>query len=632
MKISTFSGRSSIVRCTMALVTGGLAMILATPFAHAKSGTGLGGSGVVYSVPRQIVQGNMPLSTSYTLQITSPANLPVGGTSLVTLNTSLLASPAGITSGQALSFVTYTPLQAGQPDGSVATFPASSQVASPSPVLTFTAPNQTLSVTVSVNIPDGAWAGSFGYEILTVGWPAGLTIEDPGAFINVTATRVAGPNGPVISIAQPVDQTVYTFTPSNLPAQIPYTIVGSTLDGSPLIGMNGTVNGQDLGLSPMGLGTANATATGTFSVSSPGIYTIAAVDANAVGLASTSVQITVQVLAGPPSVVINTPAPGSTYVLSGSEVDVPFTFTGTSQYGGVVQLSATLDGVPVTITPNGYGNLVATASGTLALTSMGSHALAVTCVDRYGTATTSESVVVTGGSAIKLGAAACFSILTYNKANTSDSAFQGACIGVVNGNWAQSGGQRTNTQQATTVYLSPGFTSSGPAVETVVYNGTYLNTAWTAAVNESARLAALPPTQTLGSITKNTTITQTAVGNYVYNVSSISLNHPARLVISAPAGSTVVVNVSGALTLNGATDGGWLLLAGGLTPKDVVYNFTGTGNVVHTAGGGNGSIIQGTILATKGTVQIDPGEVDGEIIAQTFSSSSGTLVNAPPCN
>src|ERR1700693_1317231 len=93
------------------------------------------------------------------------------------------------------------------------------------------------------------------------------------------------------------------------------------------------------------------------------------------------------------------------------------------------------------------------------------------------------------GSVVDLGDAAGFAVLTYNSNNTSDSAFQGGPIGVVNGNWTQSGGGQTNTQTPTTVYLSPGFTNNGPAVETTVFNGPLLNSAWTDAQNASAMLA-----------------------------------------------------------------------------------------------------------------------------------------------
>src|SRR4029077_6161395 len=71
-------------------------------------------------------------------------------------------------------------------------------------------------------------------------------------------------------------------------------------------------------------------------------------------------------------------------------------------------------------------------------------------------------------SFVDLGSAAGWAVLTYNSNNTSDSAFNGGPIGVVNGNWTQSGGGETDLQQATTVYLSPGFTNNGPPVEKTV--------------------------------------------------------------------------------------------------------------------------------------------------------------------
>src|ERR1700726_1256405 len=165
-------------------------------------------------------------------------------------------------------------------------------------------------------------------------------------------------------------------------------------------------------------------------------------------------------------------------------------------------------------------------------------------------------------SVVDLGSAAGWAVLTYNSNNTSDSAFNGGPIGVVNGNWTQSGGGQTDTQQPTTVYLSPGFTNNGPSVETTVYDASKLNAAWTDAVNASAMLASLAPTQTFGAITTGQTISESTKGNYVFNISSISLNQSA-LTLSAPAGSQVVLNISGNITLNGGSQGNGILLGGG---------------------------------------------------------------------
>jgi len=231
-------------------------------------------------------------------------------------------------------------------------------------------------------------------------------------------------------------------------------------------------------------------------------------------------------------------------------------------------------------------------------------------------------------SVVDLGEAAGFSVLTYQSNNTSDSAFQNApLIGVVNGDWTQSGGAQTNTQQPTTVMLSPGHTNNGPAIETTVFDAPRLNQAWTDAVNASAMLASLAPTQTLGNITSGGTISEAAVGHYVLNISNINLNQTS-LTLSAPVGSTFVLNISGNITLNGGSQGNGLLLGGGLTSSDVVYNLTGLNSKLTTSGGGNAQQINGIILATGAgaSVNLHPGGVNGEIITQYLTTSSGALV------
>lgn len=232
-------------------------------------------------------------------------------------------------------------------------------------------------------------------------------------------------------------------------------------------------------------------------------------------------------------------------------------------------------------------------------------------------------------SIVDFGTAAGWSVLTYNSNNTSDSAFQGGPIGVVNGDWTQSGGAQTNTQEPAIVYLSPGFTNNGPSVLSTVYDSAKLNTAWTDAVNASAALAALTPAQNLGAITSGQTISLSG-GNYVFNISSISLNQSA-LTFSAPAGSTIVLNVSGNITLNGGSQGNGILVAGGLRPSDVFINLTGTNSNLTTSGGGNAQQIFGTVLAvgTGASVNLHPGQINGEIIARTLTTSSGALSVVP---
>lgn len=233
-------------------------------------------------------------------------------------------------------------------------------------------------------------------------------------------------------------------------------------------------------------------------------------------------------------------------------------------------------------------------------------------------------------SVVNLGSAAGWSVLTYNSNNTSDSAFNGGPIGVVNGDWTQSGGGQTNNQQAATVYLSPGFHNNGPSQLSTVYDAAKLNAAWNDAVNASNAMAAMAPTQTFGAITTGLTISENSVGTYVFNISSISLNQD-HITLSAPAGSTFVLNISGDVTLNGGSSGNGILLAGGLHSSDVFINLTGANSNLTTTGGGNANQIYGTVLAVgaNASVNLHPGQINGEIIARTLTTSSGALGVVP---
>ena len=394
MKIINALRRSLLTRPLFAMAVA-LVTVFASPSAFAQFGGGAGA--VTYNIPEQIQQGNMPYTASYTLLITSPAGLARGGNYQVSLNLTLLSTPGNISTSQALSFVSISSNTSliGSILNLLGSIVGNTQTGAAT--IGFTGPSQTVAVTVTTNIPLGNWAGGFGYQITTSGWNSSLGVTDQGAFINDTVSiPQTVPALPSVQIVAPVDQTQYTWVAGGPAISIPYSFVGSTTDGSPVIALNGTVNGMDLGATPSGLNVANtnATASGSFLVTTPGTYTVTTNDANANGVASSSVMITVAVSAGPPSVVIDTPPANSTYTLTGSSVSVPFTFTGTSQYGGITNLTATLDGTPVTVTSGDYGNLVALGSGTMNLTSSGTHELAVTATDNFGTASTSEVVIV----------------------------------------------------------------------------------------------------------------------------------------------------------------------------------------------------------------------------------------------
>jgi hypothetical protein len=252
---------------------------------------------------------------------------------------------------------------------------------------------------------------------------------------------------------------------------------------------------------------------------------------------------------------------------------------------------------------------------------------------------------ITGGSQLAqaqfsaLWPATQFGVLTYNTPNNSSGAFNVGPLGVVNGEWKQSGGD--SSQQANTVVVSSASDESiqggGPGNVTYSFsvNPTLLNSAWTAAQTASAAFAAESTTPGLaeGSINnQNVNITESAVGNYVVSFNNISFNQN-ELTLSAPAGSTFLVNITGTVSLNGGSPGNGFVVAGGLTAGDVIYNFTdNTGNVIQTSGGGNAQVIDGTILAplSNQSVQFSPAGINGELIATSVQTSSGAGVNYSP--
>ena len=138
--------------------------------------------------------------------------------------------------------------------------------------------------------------------------------------------------------------------------------------------------------------------------------------------------------------------------------------------------------------------------------------------------------------------------------------------------------------------------------------------------------AGLQATATYGNINSSLSITQNAVGNYVFDIQSINFSGGKSLTLSAPAGSNFILNIQqGGITLSP----GSIVLAGGLTPDHVLINYTGT-NDIKTSGGSNSSRIYANILAPNAHVQLTPGFVAGFIIAQSIQMSSGANVVPVP--
>lgn len=168
-----------------------------------------------------------------------------------------------------------------------------------------------------------------------------------------------------------------------------------------------------------------------------------------------------------------------------------------------------------------------------------------------------------------------------------------------------------------------------PQVTGSVLTNQNLSLANTDALSAAAAFNALTPTQTVpgGGINGTTTINGSA-GLNVLNISGINLGNGQTLTLNGPAGSEFIINDSGSLVLNS----GKILLSGGVSNTDVVFNITSSGNQIQTSGGlNNESVINGIILAPNSGVAMAPGLINGELIAggSTIHLVSGASVELP---
>src|SRR5437763_12226175 len=125
-------------------------------------------------------------------------------------------------------------------------------------------------------------------------------------------------------------------------------------------------------------------------------------------------------------------------------------------------------------------------------------------------------------------------------------------------------------------------------------------------------------------------------GKYVMNLSSFVLGggtnsgNGGTLTLNGAAGSAFVLNISGAFSLGGNAK---ILLTGGLTVSDVLFNITGS-NSTFSIGGD--ALFNGTLLAynssgAQRTLQITGHntQINGELLANKISLQSGAHVKKP---
>ena len=152
--------------------------------------------------------------------------------------------------------------------------------------------------------------------------------------------------------------------------------------------------------SSTGLNTPSAVTTGTVLVG-PGSHTISATMATGKGTMTRTASVSFTVknqVSTPPTVEITTPPLGSSYtrVSGGPALSIPLTFVGRSTMGDgkISKLTASLDGTPLTVTPSNLNTGVANGAATMSVTTAGTHTIAVSATDQYGTASTTRTFTV----------------------------------------------------------------------------------------------------------------------------------------------------------------------------------------------------------------------------------------------
>ena len=210
-----------------------------------------------------------------------------------------------------------------------------------------------------------------------------------------------------------------------------------------------------------------------------------------------------------------------------------------------------------------------------------------------------------------------------------------------NGNVGLAAGGSTNFSGggdvSGTFYVDPGATAPANNPAQMHFNGGIVTQSLTQAVtdvdNANSIAASLTPDQTFASLGGSLT-TLTAIGalnnlgghNTVYDVTgNIGITNPSHnLTISGGANDFFIINVGGDISVsNGA-----ILLTGGVTPGNVLFNMTG-GDVTLTNAS---STLNGIFLAPLSgqAVNLTPGTVNGAIIGFNIHTSSGPIVNGLP--
>jgi choice-of-anchor A domain-containing protein len=263
---------------------------------------------------------------------------------------------------------------------------------------------------------------------------------------------------------------------------------------------------------------------------------------------------------------------------------------------------------------------------------VGSHTVLVRVIDTRQCAATCSTTVLVTPPAVQV----CTAVLQLGAGKVSVTGPAGGILGDVgigrNGSFAMSGDEFVTG----TIRLGAGANSSNSSHGTVhVAKNVDLSAEINAAYAKATSAAKLPCTQSFSKLDGKsvTTIAGVAAVNVIC-VRDVNLSGK-QVTLFGPPGASFIINVTGNFVLTGGGRGPQIRVAGGVQPRDVLYNIIGPGSDVAFSGGGGGedccaAIVDGTVLAPQRKIRLSPGLVNGAVISsRDISIVSGSSVRCP---
>ena len=258
----------------------------------------------------------------------------------------------------------------------------------------------------------------------TITVPTGQVAITYCASLGGHSTQGTG-NPPTTTATSPANSSVFAYSAGS-PASVPvaFTVVSPANSGN-VTAVSATLNGQPITLTSItGLNSsATATAGATLSISQAGTYTLVYTGSNAYGSDTDTTSFTV-VQATPPTITISAPLSSARITItSGTTASVPYAFNGSTNYGTITAVTASLGSSSLSPTVTGLNSTAINGSGTLTLAA-GTYTLTATDTNIAGSASASVTfTVVSGSSGCGSGSDSGSEVLTWLQCNSFNSSY-----------------------------------------------------------------------------------------------------------------------------------------------------------------------------------------------------------------